>query len=140
MGGIDHIYISVTDVPKSEAFYDTLLVKSLGYRKNRFTLGGDPHIQYFDRYFGYVLRPARANSAFDAYSPGLHHVCLRVESVDEVVELSKRLREAGIAASEAKCYPEYAPDYWSTFVEDPDGIQLEVTNFRAERRARHDNW
>jgi hypothetical protein len=23
---------------------------------------------------------------------------------------------------------------------DPDGIRLEVTNYRQERRERHDNW
>lgn len=140
MAGIDHIYLSVSDLTRSEVFYDKLLVDFLGFRKNRFTLSGDPHVQYFDRHFGYVLRPAHDDSAFDAYSPGLHHICLRVESSEEVVELAERLRRSGIEATPAKCYPEYAPDYWGTFFNDPDGIRLEITNFRAERRARYDSW
>jgi len=37
-------------------------------------------------------------------------------------------------------YPKYAPDYWATFFSDPDGIRLEVTNYRQERRDRHDHW
>lgn len=140
MAGIDHIYLSVSDLARSEVFYDKLLVDFLGFRKNRFTLSGDPHVQYFDRHFGYVLRPANNDSAFDAYSPGLHHICLRVESSEEVVELAERLRRSGIEATPARCYPEYAPDYWGTFFNDPDGIRLEITNFRAERRARYDSW
>jgi len=45
-----------------------------------------------------------------------------------------------IAASDAKLYPIYGPDYWATYFTDPDGIHLEVTNYRQERRERHDNW
>lgn len=140
MAGLDHIYISVSDLARSEAFYDRLLVDLLGFRKNRFRLGEDRHIQYFDRFFGYVLRPTKTDTEFDAYAPGLHHICLRVDSIDEVASIADHLIETGIAATKAKCYPEYAPDYWGTFFEDPDGIRLEVTNYRAERRARHDNW
>jgi catechol 2,3-dioxygenase-like lactoylglutathione lyase family enzyme len=138
--GIDHIYIAVTDLARSEVFYDRVLMNTLGFRKNKFTLDGDPHVQYFNRHFGYVLRPARTPSQHDPYSPGLHHFCLRVDSIEDVVAVSAQLRGAGIDASEAKNYPEYAPDYWATFFSDPDGIRLEVTNYRQERRARHDNW
>jgi hypothetical protein len=45
-----------------------------------------------------------------------------------------------IDASETQMYPEYAPDYAATFFQDPDGIRLEVTNYRQERRDRHDKW
>ncbi len=138
--GIDHIYINVSDLNRSEVFYDQVLLGVLEFRKNKFTLGGDPHVQYFNRHFGYVLRPAQISSAHDPYSPGLHHFCLRVDSIADVVAVSRQLRAAGIAASEAKNYPEYAPDYWATYFSDPDGMRLEVTNYRQERRERHDNW
>jgi catechol 2,3-dioxygenase-like lactoylglutathione lyase family enzyme len=39
--GIDHIYITVTDLVRSEEFYDKALMKLLGFRKNKFSLGGD---------------------------------------------------------------------------------------------------
>ena len=64
--GIDHIYITVSDLAKSEPFYDQVLIKSLGFRKNKFTLAGDPHIQYFNRHFGFVLRPARVLEKHDS--------------------------------------------------------------------------
>ena len=138
--GIDHIYVTVSDLARSERFYDQVLLAALEFRKSSFTLAGDPHIQYFNRHFGIVLRPARAANAHDPYSPGLHHLCLRVESATEVQAVAEQLRSQGIAASEARRYPEYAEDYSATFFSDPDGIRLEVTNYRQERRERHDHW
>ncbi|WP_394788710.1 VOC family protein [Rhodoferax sp.] len=138
--GIDHIYISVSDLARAEPFYDQVLVVALGFRKNTFALSGDPHIQYFNRHFGFVLRPARSAVPHDSYAPGLHHFCLGVDSVEDVHAVADQLRAAGIAASAARLYPEYAPDYCATFFSDPDGIRLEVTNYRQERRDRHDRW
>lgn len=138
--GIDHIYIAVSDLRRSEAFYDHVLCATLGFRKNRFTLGDDPHIQYFNRHFGYVLRPAHAAGQADSRTPGLHHFCFRVESAADVIAVAKQLRDAGIEATAARIYSEYAPDYWASFFTDPDGIRLEVTNYRQERRERHDHW
>jgi glyoxylase I family protein len=138
--GIDHIYITVSDLRRSEAFYDHVLLETLGFRKSRFDLGGEPHVQYYNRHFGFVLRPSRNSAVHDSYAPGLHHFCLRVDSVADVTATAERLRVVGIPASEPRCYPEYAADYWATFFTDPDGLRLEVTNYRQERRERHDNW
>ena len=37
-------------------------------------------------------------------------------------------------ATDSGRYPEYDADYYATFFEDPDGVRLEVTNFRERRR------
>jgi catechol 2,3-dioxygenase-like lactoylglutathione lyase family enzyme len=83
--GIDHIYITASDLQRAESFYDLVLLEALGFRKNKFTLGGDPHIQYFNRHFGFVIRPSRSSRAHDPYSAGLHHFCLRVDTGADVV-------------------------------------------------------
>jgi catechol 2,3-dioxygenase-like lactoylglutathione lyase family enzyme len=137
--GIDHIYIAVSDMTRSEAFYDGVFL-NLGFRKNAFPINGDPHVQYYNRHFGYVLRPARSQQPHDSYTPGLHHFCLRVNSAEDVAEAARALRAAGVDASEPKRYPEYADDYVATFFSDPDGLRLEITNYRQERRDRHDRW
>ena len=137
--GFDHLYIAVSDLARSERFYDCVM-GILGFRKNAFVIGGDPHVQYYNRHFGYVLRPARVARAHDPFSPGLHHLCWRVESIDDVAAVASALQAAGIAATDPACYPDYAPDYWATYFTDPDGLRLEVTNYRRERRARHDKW
>lgn len=138
--GIDHVYITVSDLDRSRAFYDTVFLGVLGFRRNAFTLGGDQHLHYYNRHFGYVLRPARVLQSHQPYAPGQHHLCLRVDSVDDVRAVSAALNAAGIAATPAALHDQYAPDYWATFFTDPDGIRLEVTNYRAERRERHDKW
>ena len=138
--GIDHIYISVSDLERSARFYDALLVQVLGFRKQHFSLGSEPHIQYYNRHFGYVLRPARIDRPFDAYGPGLHHFCLRVDRVADVQNAAQAIQALGLGGAEARHFPEYAPDYWACFINDPDGVRLEITNFRQERQARHDHW
>ena len=138
--GIDHCYLAVSDLARSERFYDLVMLDALGFRKNSFVLAGDAHIQYFNRHFGVVLRPARTPTQHDSYAPGLHHLCLRVESAADVRAVANALQTAGIAASEPRLHPEYAPDYVATFFTDPDGIRLEITNYRQERRSRHDHW
>ena len=138
--GMDHIYLTVSDMARSGRFYDAVLMDTLGFRKNSFALGGDPHVQYFNRLFGFVLRPARVAKPHQPYSPGLHHFCFRVDSIADVHAVATQLRRAGIDATEARAYPDYAPDYSATFFSDPDGVRLEVTNYRQERRARNNHW
>ena len=137
--GIDHIYITVTSLERSEPFYDVLM-KTLGFRKNQFQLEGEKHIQYYNRHFGYVLRPARIANSHNRYGPGLHHLCFRVNSEKEVKEAARQLTEHNLSVSEPRLFPEFAADYYAVFLADPDGIQLEITNYRQERRQRHDNW
>ena len=137
--GLDHIYIAVSDLKHSEQFYDRIFL-NLGFRKNAFPIGGDPHVQYYNRLFGYVLRPARTERAHDPYAPGLHHLCLRVDSAQDVDEAARTLRKAGVEVSNPKTYPEYAHDYVAIFLTDPDGVRLEITNYRQERRDRNEHW
>jgi catechol 2,3-dioxygenase-like lactoylglutathione lyase family enzyme len=138
--GIDHVFIAVSDMARSEAFYDRVMVEALGFRKNTFTIGDAPHVQYYNRHFGYVLRPAYSPVPHDPCAPGLHHFCFRVDSIADVEAASAKLQALGIAATAAAKHADYAPDYWATFFTDPDGIRLEVTNYRQERRDRHDHW
>ncbi|WP_434514456.1 VOC family protein [Dechloromonas sp. ARDL1] len=138
--GLEHIYLTVSSPAVSEAFYDTLLVDVLGFRKSQFILGDEPHINYYNRHFGLVLRPARSATPHDNYAPGLHHLCLRVATEDDLRRAWSALHERGINASPVQCYAQYAEDYYATFLNDPDGIRLELSNFRKERQVRFDGW
>ena len=138
--GIDHIYLAVSDLDRSERFYDDVM-KILGFRKNTFTNEGDHHIQYYNRHFGFVLRPGRHSApAHDPLSPGLHHFCFRVEDAAAVDAIARRFVEIGVECSAPQLFPEYAPDYYALFFSDPDGIRLEITNYRQERRKRFEDW
>jgi glyoxylase I family protein len=138
--GIDHIYIAVRDLRKSEEFYD-LVMGILGFRKKEALLAGEPHVHYFNRQFGFTLRPARRDAhAHDPYAPGLHHLCFRVLDSAAVDRAVDELRAAGVEAMQPRLYPEYAPDYYATFFEDPDGIRLEINNFWEIRRKLMYDW
>jgi len=138
--GIDHVYVTVRDLLRSEAFYDRALTV-LGYRKVTSTIAGDPHVHYYNRQFGFSLRPARSGTAdHDPYAPGLHHFCFRVVDETVVDRAATELGAAGIEVTEPRYYPEYAADYYATFFVDPDGVRLEITNFRQIRRRRLFDW
>ncbi len=138
--GIDHIYIAVSDLARSAIFYDQVMA-ILGFRKNQFEIHGAPHIQYYNRHFGYVLRPAHTGTPrHDPYQAGLHHLCFRVDGIAELQTISALLTEATIPHEQPKGYPLYAEDYHAIFLTDPDGIRLEITNYRQERRDRAEQW
>ncbi|MGH0029332.1 MAG: GFA family protein [Myxococcota bacterium] len=138
--GIDHLYLAVRDVAASERFYDRAM-PLLGFRKGESIIAGERHVHYYGRPFGFTLRPARPDTPdHDPYAPGLHHVSFRVLDEASVDRVAGELRALGIDATPPQTYPEYAPDYYATFFEDPDGIRLEVCNFWEKRRRRMFDW
>ena len=140
VSAVDHIYVAVTDLGRSVAFYDPVM-KLLGFRKGTTSIGGEPHVHYFNPVTQYTLRPAkRPRALHDPYSPGLHHVCFRVETADQVDAAAREIRDLGIDIAEPRLYPEYAPDYYATFFADPDGMRLEIVALRHLRRLIRDHW
>ena len=139
VGAVDHVYVAVSDLARAEAFYD-LVMRLLGFKKGTFRIAGERHLHYFNRVTQYAIRPAKSAGPHDPYRPGLHHICFRVGSREEVDEAAAGLAALGIAATPPALYPEYADDYYATFFTDPDGIRLEITNFREERKARMSQW
>jgi glyoxylase I family protein len=136
---IDHIYVAVTDLPRSIAFYDPLM-KALGFRKGTKPIAGEQHVHYFNRVTQYSLRPARGSRTHDPYSPGLHHLCLRLPSREQVDAAVREIRALGIVVSEPQLYPQYADDYYAAFFSDPDGIRLELVAMRRLRELVRDHW
>ena len=137
--GIDHIFIAVSDLHRSEEFYDRVMA-ILGFKKHTFRNDGDPHIQYYNRHFGFVLRPAHDPLAkHNPLAPGLHHFCFRVEDSTAVDAIARQFAESKVECSAPQLYPEYAPDYYALFFTDPDGVRLEITNYRQERRKRFED-
>jgi hypothetical protein len=79
------LYLSVSDLARSEAFYDPVM-QLLGFRKGDKAIGGDPHAHDFNRTLQLSLRPARAQSPHDPYAPGLHPLCLQLPTAADVDE------------------------------------------------------
>lgn len=137
--GLDHIYLTVSDFARSEEFYDRI-AQLLGFRKGDKAIGGDPHAHYFNRALQLSIQPARSDRAHDPYSPGLHHLCLQLRTSSDIDRAAEGLRKLGIEATTPRRYPEYNPDYYATFFEDPDGIRLELVCRTPYRDALVEYW
>jgi catechol 2,3-dioxygenase-like lactoylglutathione lyase family enzyme len=57
---------------------------------------------------------------------GLHHLCLRARSRNDVDRLHALLQDMGAAVIQAPKEGTWAPGYYSVLFEDPDGIRLEA--------------
>jgi len=136
--GVDHIYLTVSDMVRSLAFYDTVL-GLLDFRALDAPIGGDPHRHYFNRVMQISIRPARGGT-HDPYAPGLHHLCLQVADKAAVDRIARLLRDAGIEISDPALYPQYADDYYAIFFDDPDGIRHEIVARRARRKLTVERW
>jgi glyoxylase I family protein len=136
--GIDHIYVTVSDLALGEAFFDPIM-EFLAFKKRNRPIGGDPHAHYFNRVMQLSLRPAREAGSASAYRAGaLHHLCFRVASRSDVDRAFRRLSDLGVEPTPPRLY-EYRPDYYATFFSDPDGTRFEIvcdTDLRRTVRAR----
>ncbi len=72
--GFDHLYLSVPDLARAEAFYDRAMLGVLGFRKNTFELHGEPHVQRCNHRFDVVISPARSRHQRyrSSLTPGLY--------------------------------------------------------------------
>jgi glyoxylase I family protein len=138
--GVDHIYLTVSDIARAEAFYDTVF-RLLDFRKGDREIAAAPHRHYFNKVTQITIRPARQGStAHDPYSPGLHHLCLQVGSNADVDRFAAALNLAGIETSPPALHQEYADDYYATFFTDPDGLRFEVVARRSGRDVIVARW
>ena len=132
--GLDHVYLSVSDMARSIAFYDSVM-QALGFWKGDYPIAGQAHAHYFNGLLQITLRPAKRQVPHDPYAPGLHHLCLQAPDAAAVDRAYAALSTLGVSPSAPTLYPEYDPDYYATFFEDPDGLRLELL---ARMPARDD--
>jgi catechol 2,3-dioxygenase-like lactoylglutathione lyase family enzyme len=70
--------------------------------------------------------PAYRGERFVQQRVGLHHLCLRARTRDDVDRCATLVREMGATIVRAPAEGTWAPGYYSVLFEDPDGIRLEV--------------
>jgi catechol 2,3-dioxygenase-like lactoylglutathione lyase family enzyme len=77
---------------------------------------------------GVLIRPAapeHRDTPFDQWRVGLHHFCFRLRSREDVDALHTSMRDFGAKIIRAPEDGPWAPGYYSTLFEDPDGIRIE---------------
>jgi len=125
INGIAHVQLSVNDFAACKRFYSRLLP----------FLGLSALIDTDDFYYCIGARTGVAISradeqhkgtAFDQRRAGLHHVCFRARSSEDVDAIHALAVELGANVVHAPEEGGFAPGYYSVLFEDPDGIRLEA--------------
>ena len=119
-----HVGIGVTNLARSKAFYQAIF----GY--DVVTEGSEPGKQFaFLGADGKLVLTLwqQAASAYDGKAAGLHHLSFQVNSIDEVREAERRVRDAGSKLYHDGIVPHgEGLSSGGIFFEDPDGTRLEI--------------
>ena len=127
INGMAHVILTTADFPRSRAFYGKLLPY----------LGLTPVIDAAEYYYCVGGRtalgirpggPEHAGERFTQERVGLHHLCFRARSREDVDALHDFLRELGATIVHPPEEAGFAPGYYSVLFEDPDGIRLEMNH------------
>jgi len=125
VNGMAHVILTVGQWDKARAFYAELL-PFLGMTKvydgNNFLyhVGGRTAVGIQRRAEG------QEGERFTQNRVGLHHLCLRARSRDDVDRVAAKLRDMGVPIDRGPLEGDWAPGYYFLVFEDPDGIRLEV--------------
>lgn len=125
INGIAHTFVTVGDFEAARAFYGKLL-PFLGLKSvmdipgTYYCVGGRT---------GFAIRETQEDGRgerFDQDRVGLHHICFRARSREDVDEAYEFVNGLGAEIVHAPEEAMWAPGYYSVLFEDPDGIRLEI--------------
>jgi len=125
INGMAHLFVTSSDFPRSREFYSKLL-PFLGMRP---VLDGDGFFYCVGGRTAFGIRscaPEYEEDNFVQKRVGLHHVCFRARTREQVDLLHVYLQEIGAHIVHPPEEGNFAPGYYSILFEDPDGIRLEM--------------
>ncbi len=125
INGMAHVQLSVRDMERSIPFYEKLL-HSLDMK----TIVKSPEFFYcVGSRTGVAISPvdpALGDEPFQQRRVGLHHLCFRARSREDVDSIHEVAREIGAHIVHGPQEDGFAPGYYSVLFEDPDGIRIEA--------------
>jgi catechol 2,3-dioxygenase-like lactoylglutathione lyase family enzyme len=127
INGIAHVILTARDMERSRPFYQRLL-SHMGLTE---VVNAEAYLYYVGGRTAVGLRPAAPGQAevpFDQERCGLHHLCFRARSREDVDGIHELVRELGGRVVHPPEEAPWVPGYYSVLFEDPDGIRLEVNH------------
>jgi catechol 2,3-dioxygenase-like lactoylglutathione lyase family enzyme len=134
-----HIQVNVSKGARSFPFYRALLT----YLEWRRVHEDAQALAYSDGRTDLWLIEAEAQHSgfgFHRKRTGINHLAFRVESRGAVDRFAREfLQPRGLAAlyDTPREFPEYAPEYYAVFFEDPDRLKLEIAHVPQDIEAPH---
>ena len=125
INGIAHIALSIKDMKKSKPFYKELL-PFLGLK---LVHEGEESCYHVGSRTGILIQQIKSqnkSSDFSQNNIGLHHLCFRARSKDDINKLADKLKLMKAKIVRGPLDGAWAPGYYYILFEDPDGIRLEV--------------
>lgn len=129
---VDHLMLNANDYERGVRFYGWLMPK-IGYPKSAEYKEPEPLTGWFgDEGSVWLMQAPEAlrSDSFDKRRVGIREIAFRANSRAVVDEIAKGVEAAGGKILDpAQEYPQYAPNYYSVFFTDPDGVKLEVVTY-----------
>src|SRR5689334_7221656 len=122
---IAHIQITAGRFEVSRAFYRKLL-PFLGLKQVMDEPGGYYCVGGRTGVLISPPAPEHEGERFVQRRIGLHHVCFRARSREDIDEAHRFLKTIGATIIRAPQEDDWAPGYYSILFEDPDGVRLEI--------------
>jgi catechol 2,3-dioxygenase-like lactoylglutathione lyase family enzyme len=124
VNGAAHVILTVSQWEKAHAFYSELL-PFLGMTK---VYDGNNFLYHVGGRTAIGIQRCANEHEHERFVPnrvGLHHLCLRARSREDVDAAANKLRGMGAYIDRGPMEGTFAPGYYYFVFEDPDGIRLE---------------
>jgi catechol 2,3-dioxygenase-like lactoylglutathione lyase family enzyme len=121
---LDHLSITVSDIPAAERFYDAIMaalgVVKVGRRDDWLGYGERARPEHPDRVYLTIRKGAKPDEAFG------RHWCFKAASRATVAAFWSAGLAAGGSDDGAPGLRHYHPSYYGAFLHDPDGNRVEA--------------
>ena len=127
VNGMAHVVLTVSSFEQAVDFYGQLL-PFLGLRQ---VFRGDNFAYWVGGRTALGIQrcaPEHEGRRFDQNRTGLHHLCLRARSREDVDAAAAKVRALGGRIDRGPIEGDWAPGYYFFVFEDPDGIRLEINH------------
>jgi len=127
INGMAHVILTVSQFEAARTFYGRLCT-AMGMKP---VFDGDKFCYWVGGRTAIGIEPCdpiHAAERFVQARVGLHHICIRARTRDDVDRCAALLLEMNATIVRGPNENAWAPGYYSVLFEDPDGIRLELNH------------
>lgn len=125
INGMAHVILTVSSFDKASEFYGELM-PAFGMQK---VIHTEKFVYWVGGRTAFGVQPCEDKYRFETfvqYRVGLHHLCFRARSREDVDKAAAKLKEMGAEIVRGPLEGGWAPGYYYVLFEDPDKIRLEI--------------